>query len=261
MPDLAEQIRSVIDAGGPSISADEVMSRSSQPTSYVARRQRVSMSRRAAVAWGAVLTVALAALVVGVGFATLPAGTPVGSAPLGPHDLTSRSFAVGVDQVTFTYPSTWKARQYLNDRTSFSQSVVFVSSQSLHDPCTTSHSTPPGPLQSTVCLGYAVRRLGSDGVYLEWSYDGAPGPAGGGPSTYPGSPVTVGGQPGIIDILRPGGCVSAGGSESIDVVVDPESNSGWYAQACLSGPDLNKSYSQFLSLLESTRFSPESVSP
>ncbi|MGO9342005.1 MAG: hypothetical protein ACLP6E_05735 [Acidimicrobiales bacterium] len=258
MPDLAEQIRTVIDAGGPSISADEVMSRSSQPKSYVVGRRRVSMSRRAAVAWGAVVTVALAALVVGVGFATLPGGTPDGGAPLSPHDLTTRSFVVGVDRVRFTDPSIWEARQYLDDQRGFSLAVVFVASQSLHDPCTTTDT-------SKVCLNYAVSQLARDGVYLEWSYGydgGAPGPgtAQGGRPSFQRSAITVDGRPATMDVQTPGACASIGGDESIAVYVGPGS-SGWLMEACLRGPDLNRSYSQILSLLESTRFNPQIVSP
>ena len=170
MPDLAEQIRTVIDAGGPPISADEAMYRESRGTSRrpPARVLSMSMGRGAAVAWAGVVAVAIAALVIGVGFATLPGGTgrPDDGAPPTPNALITRSFAAGVDQVTFSYPSVWEARQYLEDQRGFWRAVVFVSSQALHDPCTTSHSTPSGPLQSMVCLNYAVGRLARNGVYL-----------------------------------------------------------------------------------------------
>ena len=258
MPDLAEQIRTVIDAGGPSISADEVINLSSRGSFHVVRRHHVGMSRRAAIAWGAVVAVALAGLVVGVGFATLPSGTPGGGAPPPPHDLTTRSFVVGVDRVSFTYPSIWEAHQYLDDQRGFFLAVVFVASQSLHDPCTTTDS-------SKVCTNYAVSRLARDGVYLEWSYGyngGPPGPgtAQGGRPPFQRSEITVDGLPATMEVQRPGTCSSIGGDESIAVYVGPGS-SGWLMEACLRGPDLNRSYSQILSLLESARFNPQIVSP
>ena len=236
MPDLAEQIRTVIDADMPSITADEVMHRESRTTFRMHRRPLAVLGRGPAVAWAVLVAVAVGALVIGVGFATLPHGSPDGGAPPPPRTLTTRSFAVGVDRVTFTYPSAWETHQYPEDQTSFSSSVVFAASQALHDPCTTSHSTPPGPLQSKVCLTYAVGRLDPDGVYLEWSYGYDGGPPGRGTKvTIPGSPITVGGLPGTIDTQHPGTCASIGGDESIDVYVSP-GNNGWLMQACLPRP-------------------------
>jgi hypothetical protein len=223
----------------------------------------MSMGRHAAVAWAGVVAVAIAALVIGVSFATLPSGTPGGGAPPARNALITRSFAARVDQVTFRYPSAWHAGQYLEDQRGFSQAVVFVASQALHDPCTTSHSTTPGPLESMVCLNYAVGRLASNGVYLEWSYGydgGAPTNRGHTVGGNPPSPITVGGQPATMDIQRPGTCASIGGDESIAVYVGPGS-SGWLMQTCLRGPDLEKSYSQILALLRSTHFSAASLSP
>ena len=246
MPDLAEQIRTVIDAGSPSITADEVMHRNSQ-TSYSTRSLRpplrrihvARLGRGAAVAWAGLVAVVVVALVVGVGLATLPHGSPNGGAPPTPRTLTTRSFALGVDRVTFAYPSVWETHQYLEDQSSFSLSVVFVASQALHDPCTTTHSTPPGPVESRVCVGYAVDRLDPDGVYLVWSRVGAPRIPGQSVK-HPGSPITVGGQPGIIDVQRPGTCSSIGGDESIDLIVDPDASNNWIMQACLRGPDLGQ---------------------
>ncbi len=262
MPDLAEQIRTVIDAGSPSISADEVMHRESVTTPRLRHRPLAGLGRGPAVAWAAVVAVAVAALVIGLGFATLPHGTPDGGAPPTPGTLTTKSFAVGVDRVTFTFPSAWEARQYLEDQTSFSSSVVFVASQALHDPCSTTYSTPPAPLRSKICTTYAVSLLGPDGVYLEWSYgyDGGPPSRSGTRVTNPGSPVAVGGQPGTIDIQRPGSCASIGGDESIEVDVG-ERSSQWLMLACLRGLDLNRSASQIMAVLKATHFSPQSVSP
>jgi hypothetical protein len=261
MPDIAEQIRTVIDAGGPPISADEVMYRASHDPSITPRRRVVGLGRGPAVAWAGVVAVAVAALLIGVGFATLPGTTrPNGGAP--PTPVITRSFAVGVDRVTFTYPSAWYARRYLEDQTSFSQAVVFVASQPLHDPCTTSHSTPPGPLESKVCLDYAVGRLAPNAVYLEWSYGFNGGPPGhyGQKVKNPGSPITVGGQAATIDVQRPGTCASIGGDESIDVYVDSGSN-GWFMRACANSTNPQNFYSQVLTLLKSTHFSAASVSP
>ena len=261
MPDLAEQIRTVIDAGSSPISADEVIYRASHDRSLTPRRRVVGLGRGPAVAWAGVVAVAVAALLVGVGFATLPGTTrPGGSAP--PTPFITRSFAVGVDRVTFTYPSAWYARRYLEDQTSFSQAVVIVASQRLHDPCTISHSTLTGRVESKVCLNYAVGRLAPNAVYLEWSY----GFDGGSPGHYGqkvknlGSPITVGGQPSTINVQKPGACASIGGDESIDVYVGSGS-SGWLMRACAKSTDLQHSYSEVLAVLKSTHFSPASVSP
>jgi hypothetical protein len=259
MPDLDEQIRTVIDAGVPPISADEVIHRESQGASRrpPVRVLTMSMGRTAAVAWAGVIAVAIAALVIGVGFATLSGGTRPqgGGAPPNPNVLITRSFGVGANWVTFTYPSGWEARQYLEDQRGFSQAIVFVASQTLHDPCTTTNS-------SKVCENYAAGRLDINGVYLEWSYgyDGGAPVHRGRQVTNPGSPIKVGGRAATMDIQRPGTCASIGGDESIAVYVGPGS-SGWLMQACLRGPDLERSYSQVLALLNSTHFSSTRVSP
>jgi hypothetical protein len=253
MPDLAEQIRSVIDAGGSSISADEVMYRASEGSAparrHAKRSPRLRPARGPAIAWAIAVTVAGVATVVGLKVSAQT--TPAAPAKA----LSTRTFSVGVDHVTFSYPSDWQAHQYPVDQSMFLSSVVFVASQALHNPCTTTHGSAPGPIESRSCK-YAVDRLAANGVYLIWWFGGGVPPPKGSPKdstvTRAGSPITVGGEPGTIDIERPA-CTALGGMESIDVDVGNDSN-GWLMQACLSGPDLHRSADQVYALLRSTRF-------
>jgi hypothetical protein len=145
-----------------------------------------------------------------------------------------------------------------SDSTSFTNSVVFLASQPLRDPCTVRHGMPPGPIESIVC-GYAVEKLEPGGVYMEWLEGGTPGPrsrpdAPETTTTEPGTPIAVNGQSGWIQTQKPGECSHIGGDETVTANIGPHTDY-WEMQACIRGPGIGTSFAAVLALLRSARFS------
>ena len=83
----------------------------------------------------------------------------------------------------FRYPAQWQAARY-EEHSSFTSALVFVSNQTMHDPCA---RTPT----SIVCHE-PVGSLGPNGVLVEWDVDGYPGWTLAG---TPGTPLRIGGRP------------------------------------------------------------------
>jgi hypothetical protein len=167
------------------------------------------------------------------------------------------SFGIGVDRITLTYPSRWDVRPDTVDQTMFSNSVVFLASQPLRDPCSTTYGSPPGPIKSTSCR-FAVEELDKGGVYVEWLVAGGPpGPRSlpGAPSTTEsGRPISVDGRTAWMQTQTPGPCSYIAGDETITAAIGPRSND-WVMEACIRSPDLEESAAEVMALLGSAKVS------
>ena len=137
--------------------------------------------------------------------------------------------------VAFDYPAAWGSAQF-DVVSSFSFSIVYLSTAPLADPC------DRGP-NTIACVREAASALGPDGVLVEWSGHGFPG------WTFDptkGRRVAVGGRAATLedlaadDLAADDGCRSIGGERLLVVTIDDQrSDSNWTeVRACLRGPDV-----------------------
>lgn len=169
--------------------------------------------------------------------------------------LGGRTLAAG-QGVRFEYPSCWRAAVY-DEVTSFSRSIVDLSNETMHAPCT-SRTSASGT--TTVCRS-PLTSLAPDGVLVRWSSDGFPRWT---LDTQPGSSLTVGGRPAREQISGSGTlsatmCGPIGADEMISVVVArPSAADNFYSMiACLRGPDTTEAASEVQAMLASTTFADQ----
>jgi hypothetical protein len=151
--------------------------------------------------------------------------------------------------VRFKHPSCWTATSFA-EVSSFSDSLVDLSNQPMHDPCTRTTSPSGGGLE-TEC-GWPLTSLDPGGILVRWSSDGSP--------TWrienqPGTSLTVAGRPAREQITEPGDCGSIGADETISVEVERTVQDNFYEMmACFQGPDLKETASQVQEMIDSTTF-------
>jgi hypothetical protein len=150
----------------------------------------------------------------------------------------------------FRYPSLWTARDY-NIASCFSASLVDVSNQAMHFPCTSTTTGTGTSTETSSRCSWPVAHLGSDGIWLEWSDEGTPGLH---VSRSLGVPVTIGGRPSRQVISRPGVCGRIGGTETISVQIPHDNDNIYTITACLRGPDLSRAARQVQAFLNSVSF-------
>jgi hypothetical protein len=165
--------------------------------------------------------------------------------------------------VRFDYPSCWKAATD-DEETSFSTSLVDLSNQTMHAPCTTTTSPPgrarPGIAGKTTVCRLPLSRLAPHGILVRWSANGFPL---WNLDQQPGTPLTVGGRPAREQIsgratLASTICASIGADEAISVVVAETYRYDFYSMtACLRGPDTAVGASQVRAMLASTTFADQ----
>lgn len=130
--------------------------------------------------------------------------------------------------VAFDYPAAWGSARF-DVVSSFSFSIVYLSTAPLADPC------DRGP-NTIACVREAASALGPDGVLVEWSGHGFPG------STFDptkGRRVAVGGRAATVeDLAADDGCQSIGGERLLVVTIDDQrADANWTeVRACLRGP-------------------------
>jgi len=146
--------------------------------------------------------------------------------------------------LAFGYPAAWKPSAFKIAGELHFSPVLYLSSQSLHQPCRTKQ-------RGTVC-GWPVDRLEPGGALIVWENRGYPGWS---LDAASGTPLKVGGRAAKQLVTRPGQCSAIGADETIAVAIQRPIPHNWTAvTACLKGPGLAKSERELDVLLASTRF-------
>lgn len=146
------------------------------------------------------------------------------------------------DVLTFSYPASWTPRRY-EVVSSFSSAIVYLSNQSLHDPCTRRRLAADG---LSITCGHPISQLAPRGVLIEWTREGFPNWK---LSDAPGVAQQIAGRPSRLAIRRPGRCASLGADETILASITRPSGNWYQLLACLRGPGLATSERQVRQLL------------
>lgn len=145
--------------------------------------------------------------------------------------------------LSFAHPAAWKAYPFRWAGGLHFQPLVYLSTQPVHDPCSTQGST-------TSC-GFPLGRLRPGGVLVTWN-------AGNPPATGlgPGSRIQVGGRAARRVDTAGGTCRSIGADRTIDVLIatTPLPSPPTEFTACLRGPGLARAEKSVDALLASTKF-------
>jgi hypothetical protein len=154
-------------------------------------------------------------------------------------------------ELAFDYPASWTPAYY-EENSSFSRLIVFLSTERLINPCTTTISSTFTKTDCGSPLG--DRRLGADGVLVAWDGRGFPGwsfdPAAGVEETIGGQSATVD------DHAAPDYCAATGGErEMIATIPRADAISNWWEMnACYRGPDTSNVRSQLQAMLDSVKW-------
>ena len=146
-------------------------------------------------------------------------------------------------RLSFSYPSAWTAYPYSGHGELHFQPIVYLSTQPVHEPCSTQGNT-------TTC-GFPVGHLQAGGVLITWQVNGIPAMGLG-----PGSRIHVGGHPASLTDTAGGECRRIGADRTIDVAVEtsPPPSAFTYLTACLRGPGVAANERSVKALLASTKF-------
>lgn len=182
---------------------------------------------------GAALLVSLVALTSGCGGGA--------EAPGATHDPATVEYSSSV--LSFSHPAAWQAYPFRWAGELHYQPLVYLSTQPVHDPCSTQGST-------TSC-GFPVAQLEPGGVLVTWNNSSPPATALG-----PGSRVEVDGKPATRTETAGGTCRSIGADRTIDVRVQTQPLPSPLTEltACLRGPGLPQEEKSLDALLASTTF-------
>lgn len=146
--------------------------------------------------------------------------------------------------LSFTHPATWQAYPFHWAGELHFQPLVYLSTQPVHDPCSTQGGT-------TSC-GFPVGQLQPGGVLLTWNASSPPTS-----ELESGSRIRVDGDPGRRVESAPGICRAIGADKTISVLVQtrPLPSTPTELTACLRGPGLAQEEQSVDALLASTKFS------
>jgi hypothetical protein len=162
------------------------------------------------------------------------------AATTAPAVATASFTAMGL---SFRYPATWRSGTWNDDVSSFTRSIVYLSTVRQHEPC----SVTTGPGRITKICSYPVGKLPPGGVLVRWNTDGFPN------WHLPKANTTVGGRPAVETRTSGGWCAPLGGTETITVMI-PRQVDNWYQMdACLHGPSLTRHEAEIASMLSSVR--------
>jgi hypothetical protein len=144
--------------------------------------------------------------------------------------------------LSFTHPAAWRAYSPRTHELHFNP-LVYLSTQPVHDPCSTSGNT-------TTC-GFPVTELQPGGVLVTWQYGSPPAFTLGS-----GTQMRVGGRPASLADTAGGICRRIGADRTIDVriAVQPLPSVPVEFTACLRSPGLGQEKSAVDALLASTQF-------
>jgi len=158
-----------------------------------------------------------------------------------PQLVTYRS-----DGLSFRHPAAWTAYPFRWAGELHFRPLVYLSTQPVHDPCSTQGNT-------TSC-GLPVRHLRPGGVLVIWQVNGIPAMGLG-----PGERINVGGHRGTRVVTPSGICKEIGADRTMQVAVQtsPTPSPLTYLTACLRGPNLAQNERRVDALLASTRLSSQ----
>jgi hypothetical protein len=144
--------------------------------------------------------------------------------------------------LSFTHPSDWKAYPFQWAGELHFQPMVYLSTQAVHDPCSTKGNT-------TSC-SFPVDQLAPGGVLVTWNASNPPA-AGFGEGTR----IQVDGHPATRTVTAGGICNSIGADRTIDVLIHtrPFPSTPTEMTACLRGPGLAEEEKSVDALLASTK--------
>jgi len=145
--------------------------------------------------------------------------------------------------LSFDHPAAWKAHPFRWAGELHYRPMVYLSTQPLHDPCSTKGNT-------TSC-GFPVERLKRSGVLVIWNASNPPATALG-----PGSLFQIDGRRARRVESAGGMCRSIGSDRTIDVLIatSPLPSTPTEFTACLRGPGLAQEEERVDALLDSTQF-------
>ena len=150
--------------------------------------------------------------------------------------------------LTFKYPAAWSPSVFTEQTLHF-HPMVYLSTQSTHDPCRTVAAAGGGT--STTC-GWPIDRLAPGGVVVLLENRGTPIFS---LANFAGAPTRIGGRSAKVSTERPGTCRALGGDATITVAIARPLAGNWTAlDACLRGPHLALEERQVRALLGSIRF-------
>jgi len=150
--------------------------------------------------------------------------------------------------LTFKYPAAWSPSVFTEQTLHF-HPMVYLSTQSTHDPCRTVAAAGGG--SSTTC-GWPIDRLAAGGVVVVLENRGSPLVS---LANFSGALTRIGGRNAKISTQRPGTCRALGGDATVTVSILRPLASNWTAvDACLRGPNLAVQERQLRALLSSMRF-------
>jgi hypothetical protein len=150
----------------------------------------------------------------------------------------------GNDGLSFRHPAAWKEYPFRWAGELHFQPIVYLSTQTVHDPCSAHGS-------ETSC-GFPVRHLEPRGVLVSWQVSGIPTS---GLRSAPGETTRVGGSYAKRVNGRPGFCRRIGADETVEVLIGSRDEMSIPTQfiACLRGPNLAQNVRRVDALLASTR--------
>ena len=148
--------------------------------------------------------------------------------------------------LTFRHPAAWTAYPFRETGELHFMPLVYLSTQPVHDPCSTHGNT-------TSC-GLPVRHLRPGGVLVSWQVNGIPAMGLG-----PGARIRVGGHPATRVVTRGGICKKIGADRTMVIAVEtsPTPSPLTYVTACLRGPNLPQNERRVDALLASTRLNSQ----
>jgi hypothetical protein len=146
--------------------------------------------------------------------------------------------------LVFRHPAAWKAYPFRWSGELHFRPMVYLSTQPVHDPCTTTGNT-------TMC-NWSVKHLHPDGVLIAWENRGFPGWE---LRTQPGTSMRIGGRPAKRVTTAGGECRAIGGDRTTEIAIASPQQDNWTeVTACVRGPHLVANEHRLDALLASTRF-------
>jgi hypothetical protein len=182
---------------------------------------------------------ALCAIAATVASTSACGGGQAGSAA---EDPPLATYANGF--LVFRHPAAWKAYPFRWSGELHFQPMVYLSTQPVHDPCTTTGNT-------TTCA-WPVKRLEPGGVLIAWENRGFPGWR---LRTQPGESIRIGGRPAKRVTTDGGECRVIGADRTTEIAIASPQQDNWtQVTACVRGPHLVANEHRLDALLASTRF-------
>ena len=144
--------------------------------------------------------------------------------------------------LSFSHPADWKVYPFQWAGELHFQPMVYLSTQPVHDPCSTTGNT-------TSC-GLPVKQLEPGGVLVTWNASNPPATGFGA-----GARIQVDGHPATRNVTTGGMCSSIGADRTIDVLIQtrPFPSTPTEMMACLRGPGLAQAEKSVDALLASTK--------